>query len=406
MPLTASKPEASPTAALPLATSGGVRRLDFIDALRGWAFFAVLLCHSGQLIGNPSLRRLTDQGEFGVQLFYVISAATLFLSMHSRWKRDARPLGAFFVRRFFRIAPMFWLGIVFYVWWYGMGPRVWAPNGITIKDIAVTFAFAHGWQPAQINAVVPGGWSVGVEMSFYLLMPVLFFTIRSLRRALWFFGASVIVCEAASHYCHRWLAAGWPAETMYVVNKFTYFWLPAQLPVFALGGVLYFILQRKEASGTASRPALAWVLLGLAAGLACVSSVWTYPLPKQHVAYGVVFVLLAWSLSLHPFRVLVNPFTRHMGMVSFSGYLTHFFVLDMLSPRLPGLFGKLAASGGNAELGLLVALALIVTLLLSTVTYYLVEIPGQHCGKAFISYMERRFPIRFGTALPTFQGDA
>jgi len=401
MSLRASNAEKSPADAVK-----PIHRLEFIDALRGWAFFVVLLFHTGQHVGNPSLRRLTDQGEFGVQLFFVISAATLFLSLHSRWKRDARPLVAYFVRRFFRIAPMFWLAIIFYVWWCGMGPRVWAPNGITFNDIAATFAFGHGWQPGQINAVVPGGWSVGVEMSFYILMPVLFFTIRSLRQSLGFFGASLIVCGGLSHYYHRWLAVDWPADTMYLVNKFTYFWLPAQLPVFALGGVLYFILQRKETSGTAFKPALAPALLGLAVVLACVSSVWTYPLPKQHVAYGIVFVLLAWSLSLRPHAVLVNPLTRHMGAVSFSAYLTHFFVLDIISPRLPGLFGNLIAYGGNAELCLLAALALIVTLIISTVTYYLVEMPGQRCGKSFISYIERRFPVRQGSALASLPHDA
>lgn len=406
MSLIESKADPGQPLTPPAATSSGARRLDFIDALRGWAFFVVLVFHSGQHVGNPSLRRMTDLGEFGVQLFYVISAATLFLSMHSRWKRDDRPLFAFFVRRFFRIAPMFWLAIIFYVWWGGMGPRVWAPNGISVKDIAVTAAFAHGWQPSQINAVVPGGWSVGVEMSFYLLMPALFFTIRTLRHSLWFFGASVIVCGGLSHFYHRWLADGWPADTMYLVNKFTYFWLPAQMPVFALGGVLYFILQRKEASGAKFKPALAPALLGLAVLLACVGSVWTYPVPKQHVAYGIVFVLLAWSLSLRPFAVLVNPLTRHMGAVSFSGYLSHFFVLDLLSSRLPGLFGNLVPAGGNAELCLLVVVALVVTLIISTLTYRLIEIPGQRCGKAFISHLAQRFPLHPGTALPNLHRDA
>ena len=387
-------------------TPGGAVHLGYIDALRGWAFLAVLVFHTGQHIGNPSLRRLTNQGESGVQLFYVISAATLFLSLNSRWKRDVHPLFAFFVRRFFRIAPMFWLAIVFYVWWCGMGPRFWAPDGISGKDIAVTFAFAHGWRPTQINAVVPGGWSVGVEMSFYLLMPLLFFSVRSLRQALWFFGASMIFCEGLSHFYHRWLAVGWPPEQMYVLNKFTYFWLPAQLPVFALGGVLYFLLRLKETSGAASRPKFAAALLGLAALLACVSSVWKYPLPKQHVAYGIVFVLFAWSLSLRPMRVLVNPVTRHLGMVSFSAYLTHFFVLDVLSSKVPGLSEMLTTHGGNTELCLLAAIGLLVTMIISTLTYYLIEKPGQLLGKNFIFYLERRFPWRVGAEIPSFQRDA
>ena len=401
-----------PSASRPAQTvRRGPVRFEFIDALRGWAFLGVLVFHSALLVsGPPVLLKFASQGEFGVQLFYVISAATLFLSLSARWNQDSRPFLAFFVRRLFRIAPMFWLAIVFYVWWRGLGPRFAAPDGISWKDIAVTVAFAHGWHPTQINAVVPGGWSVAVEMSFYLLMPLLFSCLRCLRHSLWLAVATTVAGEGLSHYSHRLLAAHWPAEQMSVINKFTFFWLPAQLPIFALGGVLYFLLRQPPSNpaprdGETAPGQNANVLLCLAVFLAAVAMYWQNPVLKQHVVYGIVFVLLAWSLSLRPIAILVNPVTRYLGTVSFSAYLTHFFALDIVTteilPRIPWTL-----SVQSLQFGVIAILGLLLTVLISSVTYRLVELPGQQLGKAAIRFLDRRFPMNIGPALASAETSA
>ncbi len=390
---------------------GGATHLGFIDALRGWAFLGVLLCHAGQHVAGPYLLlKLADQGQFGVQLFYIVSAATLFLSLNVRWRQDQRPYTAFFIRRFFRIAPMFWVAIAFYVWWDGMGPRFWAPNGITAADIAVTAAFAHGWHPLQINAVVPGGWSVGIEMSFYLLMPLLFTWITSLRRALWFALMAIVAGEGMSHVFHRLIAAHWPAEQLYVVNKFTSCWLPSQLPVFALGGVLFFLLRREtETSAPAaersrlnpeSPTGKAWLLFAMVAilGGACVS--WVNPVLKQHVVYSIVFVLFAWALSLNPLGFFVNRATKYIGMISFSAYLSHFFALDACEKLLDHAFGRHFGSGGGLDFTLLLAMSLPLTVVISSFTYRFIEKPGQRLGKKLIAMTDRQLPIQFKTTLP------
>lgn len=104
----------------------------FIDALRGYAILLVMAVHSSQIstawIGTG--KQIVDQGARGVQLFFVASALTLIMSWQTR--RDG--VLAFYARRFFRIAPMFWLGIVFFVWLDGFGPRYFAPNGISGFD--------------------------------------------------------------------------------------------------------------------------------------------------------------------------------------------------------------------------------------------------------------------------------
>jgi peptidoglycan/LPS O-acetylase OafA/YrhL len=119
-------------------------------------------------------RTLVDQGARGVQLFFVASALTLKLSWDSR--NDG--LFRFYARRVFRIGPMFWLGIVFFVWLDGYGPRYFAPNGINENHVILTSLLLHGWHPEYITSVVHGEWSIAVEMAFYLVFPVAIFFIR------------------------------------------------------------------------------------------------------------------------------------------------------------------------------------------------------------------------------------
>ena len=42
-------------------------------------------------------------------------------------------------------------------------------------DVLLNMVFLHALSPTAINNVVPGGWSIGVEMLFYMIAPLLFF---------------------------------------------------------------------------------------------------------------------------------------------------------------------------------------------------------------------------------------
>lgn len=83
--------------------------LPSIDALRGVAVLGVIVVHAEDLF--PFLAYgpggwavpLINQGGFGVQLFFVLSALTLLISWHGR--QDPDPTPGFLVRRLFRVVP-------------------------------------------------------------------------------------------------------------------------------------------------------------------------------------------------------------------------------------------------------------------------------------------------------------
>ncbi len=98
-------------------------------------------------------------------MFYVVSAFTLYLSMRSRSRKERNPLGNFFIRRFFRIAPMFYLAIlanVAYVGYQNMSETATASYP-SATDLFLGFTFLLGLSPQAINSVAIGGWSVADE---------------------------------------------------------------------------------------------------------------------------------------------------------------------------------------------------------------------------------------------------
>lgn len=91
------------------------QKLDYIDDLRAMAIIMVIIVHTSQSISNLpySLQLFTEYCRMGVQLFFVLSAITLCMSL-SRVSSNRENLIIFHLKRFFRIAPLYYFGIAFY----------------------------------------------------------------------------------------------------------------------------------------------------------------------------------------------------------------------------------------------------------------------------------------------------
>ena len=92
-------------------------------------------------------------------------------------------------------------------------------------------------------------------------------------------------------------------------------------------------------------------------------------------------MLLAYSLYLKSPKWLVNRLTVFLGKISFSLYLTHFGVLHFMDHRHLTDFTGNGLADYFIRYFLLVGIAVIV----SVITYRLVELPGQNIGKKIIN---------------------
>lgn len=373
-------------------------QLDFVDALRGIAIVGVLISHAQrnveiyQAMGreallSPWLSRYAAQGARGVQLFFVVSALTLFLSAGKR-STETTPWLNFYLRRFFRIAPMFYLAFAVYC----LAPAVlrghdFPPPGTVLG----TLSFTNGWNPAWLlgaNDVVPGGWSIGVEMSFYIVFPLVFLTLRRFPQAL----AALVLFLVVDIAAWTPLLQHPPIADAGLWERFVFVWLPNQLPIFLFGICVYFVLFGEAGRLTSFFREGDRVRNGcwfaLAVAILLVAPQWIED-PRAVFLYGAAFALLALCLYRQPYRWLVNAPLRHIGKISFSGYLTHFAMLQVARKVLAKVHADTQLTPDLYFLAT-VLVALAGTVVVSSVTYRFVEVPGQALGKRLIAAFEAR----------------
>lgn len=276
-------------------------KYSYINSARGIAILMVILTHISQLYTSqlPNyLNFLFGYCQMGVQLFFVASAFTLCNSFENR-KQESQPLKNFYIRRFFRIFPIYYLGLILY---FTLNYYFKNVDNYTFKNIVSNLTFTHGLIPSANNTIVPGGWSIGTEMLFYLLFP---FLIKYLIEKNFLFKSIllIIICYSIIFFL----------DLNVSYNNFWYFNIVTQLPVIIIG-ILYYKFNKYLKTTTAI---ITFILSTIIAGI-----LW-----KKHI---FIFVPLATALSFFGLLKILEksflnfPFFQKIGMVSYSIYITHF----------------------------------------------------------------------------------
>jgi peptidoglycan/LPS O-acetylase OafA/YrhL len=361
-----------------------MKKFQFLDSARGIAVLLVLLVHSGavcELFGTKNA--VATFGQRGVQLFYEVSAFSLLYSVGARHEASWR---AFFIRRFFRVAPLFYLSMLAnWVATVGIGKGAPLSAGAYLSGVL----FLFGFHPETINAVAPAGWSVAVETTFYALFPVLAYVIRDLRRATAAACVTTLACFFLCYHAHAVAFHRLPSE--YV----EFLWFPAELPVFCMGFVAYYgwrdlVPSDRSVLRTFCLPDQPPAKAAMSGLLMCASlGILSLSFPSSNYSlYIDSFALLLFLLALAvwPWRLFVNPLTAWIGRLSYSIYLVHPYLRSAVSSTLEWLSLHHSIPVYGSYLGLLLTLALFLggSLLVAAVTYSFVEKPGIRLGKWLI----------------------
>ena len=346
-------------------------RYAYIDALRGYAILGVIAVHTAQNVPalRWPLRDLAASGRYGVQLFFVVSALTLMMS----WQARSGNIYSFYIRRLFRIAPMFWLAIPFYCLIDGLGPQALAPDGISSLEILLTVTFLHGWYPESINSVVPGGWSIAVEMTFYAVFPALVALLRLWPRAGAAFLLSFFLSMLMNKLAMQTIFLLAPNESELLASAFKSWWFFNQLPVFLVGINVFCALQKRKPSSAILQITL----------LLTIVAILLLPYLKVlpgNIEYALCFGVLTYCLGSGAGGLLVNSVICHIGKISYSCYLWHFAVLKLLKKAPEWIsweYGdELETSFSSDSLYVIMFLAVTsVTAVLSAITHRVIEQP-------------------------------
>ena len=166
-------------------------QLDSIESLRGIAALMILLCHLALIVKLPlpqSLGFVATRFGLGVPLFYTLSGFVLAYGYADRLS-DRTAIYSFYIRRLFRIMPLFYLMTAL---WIVVNWIVWNKT-FSASTLLLNLTFLFGLVPGEHESIVWAGWSIGVEMLFYLIFPILSACLPNVRSALIGFSIACVV---------------------------------------------------------------------------------------------------------------------------------------------------------------------------------------------------------------------
>jgi len=342
-------------------------RIESLDILRGLMALAVAFYHftiwypvfqPGRFMAYTSAKA----GNYAVEGFFIISGFCFFY-LYGPGSFRGHGLRNFHLKRFLRIAPLYYLAVALNLaLGLSVGP---APTPrMLLENATLTFGLFH-----PNHSLVLGGWSIGIEYVFYLLLPPLAWAAGKFRPFL-ALGALAMIALSLPYTLYAV-----PAASMVGYQKFhTYVQLANHGFLFFLGGL-----------AAQARVQIPWRLTRLsfllAAGLLTLVFVRHLRNFQDHfvvmagparylfagLCLGMVVVFAFRDFPASPLQRV----GRFLGEISYSVYLLHPFAQEAL---LRGAPRDLAP-----WLGFTLGLGL--TLGLATLTHRWVERPAMALGK-------------------------
>ena len=345
-------------------------RLESLDTLRGVAILMVIAFHVSVMFQPvPWLGSVARWGNQGVQLFFLISAITMCFMWDQR-AGEAQRQTKFYIRRFFRIAPLFWLAICFYLLWEATRATPRPPDVLGWKQVLLTASFLHGFSPSSINAVVPGGWSIAVEMSFYAVFPLLVLRRTTPVQTLAFaFVAYLVLGVGTTTFLERSVAPD---------PIFLYYSLLTQFPIFPIGMFVYAVAMRGDRCD-------AWQVAGIAGAWLAIAFAGKYLLGLDtRPFFWLQVALFAGAIYLVVRHGIHVPGLSLMGTLSYSMYLFHFAIIDTFT-----MFAPLEWREGTIFYVCFLALVLVATVAAAKISGVTLERWSSDLARTVISRMGR-----------------
>jgi peptidoglycan/LPS O-acetylase OafA/YrhL len=359
-----------------------MKRLEFLDSLRGLAALYVLVYHLAKMppldMGLPRFaERFVLFGGSGVILFFVISAFCLCLTMPGPEVTGA-VAARFYIKRFFRIAPLFYAVVALTILRNFLVRDIVPSAGDVLANLTFTFNLVPGLQDSQVFA----GWTIGVEMVFYLIFPVLFALLRGIPAKLAAYGVAALAFSALLWALHA--APGAIDRDRYALLTVVHY-----VPVFLLGMIAFDLLNALHARSAGWRSGAVFLAAGVLSFVGHLSGRLPDPAFAPLFWQGISYALILLGLGLCPIVLLVNRVTRFLGQISYSVYLLHGPVILIINrPVFPRIYALDIPTA--AKFALCLAATLVVTLSVAWLSYRFIERPGIALGRRVIASRAER----------------
>ncbi|PZQ45311.1 MAG: acyltransferase [Micavibrio aeruginosavorus] len=373
--------------------------LGFLDGLRGLAALWVLVGHL--CFFNQLHIPLISSPEFAVDLFILISGFLMYY--HAALRNNKEPMNVssswflFWIRRFFRIAPLFYVALLI---GFLIGPAIvdyWAAlreagdkplhlykyTDHSMANILSHVTFAFGLMPDYHDRSSLPDWSIGLEMQFYALFPFMFLAMQKWDK-IKVTALMILACVVAWILIEDYMR-GFPLLPSLILLKLNLF----------LSGML--VAAAYFANSLSERFALVFVAL-----MAVIVPL-HFPFGIASATLRILFVLMLAAFALHD-RLAIPPLLSNavnriscflgrpvfqfLGDASYGCYLLHFFVAIPVCGWILINFGDEWTP--MMRMGLSSLIVIPASYALAWLAYLYVEKPGIAFGKLLVKSIGKR----------------
>ena len=297
------------------------------DFLRGMCALAVAIYH---LFFWQDIAVLNTFSSYGVYMFFILSGASLTYTYLGKYESGQLSIPGFLRTRYLRLAPLYVILMLLSLPWKLQ------KEGLTIDLVglyAINASLLFGFYSPVNHAVLIGGWSLGIEVIFYLLFPVILWCLHKRGLAL-----AVFCCLLVLQLI--WIEGTLGGSGGYGENIVAFHQAPAFAAYFMGGCLLGAAKRRKQLGDSVSQ---VFVLVCLLTGFGLLLGL-TTPIQGDEITgwrgfflFCLCFVMVYISTRLKAASGM-QKIAATLGDATYGLYLLHpvlFFGLTLaLFPRL------------------------------------------------------------------------
>lgn len=344
-------------------TNTSAKRNISIDYLRGLAASGIVCYHMylfnfGEADSSSILAKVKI---YGVAIFYVISGLTLSIVYLGKLQFNKASITDFYFKRAVRVIPLLWLATIVQV--LIDSNHGWPP----LKKIATNITVLYGsFKPSTF--LVGGAWSIGNEILFYLLFPLLVWLI--VKNIKLFYLAIVIISAPFLYYTFKGLN---PAVTLghqwdTYANSFDQF-------IYFVIGILFGTFQPAFIKYNNYLPVFIIVLILLFAYYPVTGEPINLVVGLTRIVLSILIIAVCYLFYNCDFEFLpgfIKAILKFLAECSYSIYLLHQVIYAALQRFV------------HASAPTMIVLTVSLTLLLSYISYNYFELFFMNLGKRYI----------------------
>jgi len=352
-----------------------MRRIPSLDGLRGIAILMVIAFHYFSFVPFFSF------GWAGVDLFFVLSGYLITGRLLATMDRPDY-FTTFYRNRILRIFPLYFAILILFYLAIRLATKPSTQSLLAYYFLhwRSYFLFTVNW--TFIKYGVPGEsylthfWSLSIEEQFYLIWPFFIYCLRKAKHRIGIFAVLFLVVLAARCICFLYYSQ--PDNLVFYYDN-TFF----RMDSLVLGALLSQLHRRNK-----PLPPELFSALFFASGAVLITYSLLIAPPEpwrpffETIGYSIIAIFAGCLIHLsvaYPQNFLSklfgNKVLRFVGRISYGLYLIHFLILQVFFSRLHHWYTNRFSGAGIAPALFSSLICLMITFILSCLSFYCFESP-------------------------------